>query len=61
MKPFSEADITVTLTGSEWVTLLARMLRRELSKKGEATYHEATTKLQKQLLTAQTTHKGADQ
>ena len=55
-RPFSETQITVTLKGKEWVTLLARMLRRELSKEGEATYHAASTKLQKQLLGAQTDH-----
>jgi hypothetical protein len=50
MKPFPKRDVTVTLTGEEWTTLLARMINRELSAKGAKVYRQATTKLQQQIL-----------
>ena len=47
--PFPKREVSVTLTGEQWVTLLARILRKDLSPKGERVYHAATTRLQKQL------------
>jgi hypothetical protein len=51
-KPFSERDVTVTLTGAQWVTVLGRILRLDLSPEGERTYHEATKRMEKQILAA---------
>jgi hypothetical protein len=49
MKPFPKRDVAITLTGEQWVTLLARILRKELSPKGERVYHTAATRLNQQL------------
>ena len=51
-KPFHKRRVTVTLTGEEWTTLLARILHRELSLKGEQVYRKAADKLNKQLMKA---------
>ena len=50
MKPFAKREVPVTLTGEQWVTLLARLLRKDLSPKGMRTYNKAATRLQEQLL-----------
>jgi hypothetical protein len=60
---FSKIDVSVTLTGEEWFTILARincllkgMTRLEsadtLSAKGAKVYNRAMGKLQEQLLAA---------
>jgi hypothetical protein len=58
--PFPETDVPVTLTGEEWTTVLARMIRADLSPKGRAVYHAATKKLQAQLLAASNANPSPD-
>lgn len=53
-KTFADRDVTVTLTGREWVVILARMVghtnpRYALSTEGAAVYHAAAVKLADQL------------
>jgi hypothetical protein len=51
-KPFPKRRVSVTLTGEEWVMLLARILGKEMSLKGAKVYRSAADKLNKQLLEA---------
>jgi hypothetical protein len=57
---FSKTDVTVTLTGEEWFALLARIAKRPLSPEGAAIYHDATIKLQQQILAASDRLKSLD-
>lgn len=50
--PFSDMDVPVTLTGSEWTALLGKLTSRGLSPKGVKLYNQAAVKLQTQLLAA---------
>lgn len=52
MKPFSQREVSVTLTGAEWTAILARLLLHELSAEGERVYLDAVAKMQVQLLDA---------
>lgn len=61
MATFSEADVSVTLTGEEWFAILARLdaairgqsrLSAALSAKGAAAYNRGMEKLQKRLVEA---------
>jgi hypothetical protein len=54
--PFPDAEIPITLTGSQWTAVLARIVRRSLSDKGQRLYREAATRLQTQLLAASDRH-----
>ena len=54
--PFPDMDVSVTLTGEEWTVLIARWIRKPLSEKGEAIYHNASKKLREQLLAASDTN-----
>jgi hypothetical protein len=49
MKPFSKREVSITLTGEQWVTLLARILQQPLSPKGAKVYNTAAFQLQRQL------------
>jgi hypothetical protein len=49
---FSKLDVTVTLTGEEWFTLLSRLVGRDLSPKGLKLYKGAIGKLQSHVLAA---------
>lgn len=54
---FPKRDVPVTLTGEEWVAVLARIVgqknpRYALNAKGAAIYNRAATKLQRQLMDA---------
>ena len=49
---FPDMDVSVTLTGEEWTTFLARFCGKSLSAKGEKIFHNASKKLQQQLLAA---------
>ena len=57
---FPKADVTVTLTGEEWTTILGALTWVDattrdaaLSPKGRAVYHRAGNKLGEQVLAAQ--------
>jgi hypothetical protein len=50
--PFPKREVSITLTGEEWVTVLARILGKEMSLKGAKVYRKAADKLNKQLLEA---------
>jgi hypothetical protein len=52
MKPFSQREVSITLTGAEWTAILARLLLHELSAEGERVYLDAVAKMQVQLLDA---------
>lgn len=61
MATFSEADVSVTLTGEEWFAILARLdaairgqskLNAALSAKGAVAYNRGMEKLQKRLVEA---------
>jgi hypothetical protein len=52
MKPFSQREVSVTLTGAEWTALLARLLRQPLSEEGERVCLVAASKMKRQLLDA---------
>jgi hypothetical protein len=46
---FEKAPVTVTLTGEEWFAIMAQLLRRDLSKKGERIAIEARGKIAGQI------------
>lgn len=50
MANFSEAEVTVTLLGKEWTTILAKLTNKMLSPQGQAVYKGAQAKLSAQLL-----------
>ena len=50
--PFPEMDVSVTMTGEEWVVLMARIVGKPLSKKGGKIYTIACIKLTDQLTAA---------
>jgi hypothetical protein len=52
MKPFSQREVSVTLTGAEWTALMARLLRQPLSDEGERVRRDAARKIKRQLLDA---------
>ena len=47
--PFSKQQVSVTMSGEEWVALIARVLNKPLSKRGEKVYQEAQLRLTHQL------------
>ena len=49
---FPDMDVSVTMTGEEWVVLLCRIVGQPLSEKGGEIYCNAADKLQKQLTAA---------
>ena len=51
--PFPKRDVSITMTGEEWVALLALALRQELSTHGKDVALKATRKFGKQLLERQ--------
>jgi hypothetical protein len=52
MTDFFALDISVTLNGSEWTTILGRILGKELSPEGNRVYRQAADTLAKQLRAA---------
>lgn len=56
---FPAMDVTITLTGTEWTAVLARLVRRELSPEGAKIYNAAAGKMQEQLLAASRASKEA--
>jgi hypothetical protein len=52
MKPFSQREVSITLTGAEWTALMARLLRQPLSDEGERVRRDAARKIKRQLLDA---------
>ena len=51
--PFSKRDVEITLTGAQWVTILARLIPVKLSPAGERLSKRAQRLLQEQLLEQQ--------
>lgn len=47
--PFPDMDVSVTLTGEEWMVFLCRTLQQPLSEKGREIYEVACEKLTEQL------------
>ena len=55
--PFPDAEVPVTLTGTEWTALLGRLVRpNDLSPMGRKAYNSAASKLKQQLLAASERH-----
>lgn len=54
MQKFPQAPVTVTLTGTEWTTIMARLAvgERSLSRTGRAIYRDAARKLADQVVAA---------
>ena len=50
---FPKSKVAITLTGEEWVALLALALRQELSQRGKDVALQATRKFGAQLLERQ--------
>lgn len=53
MKSFHDSDVTVTLTGREWIALLKRAVQQIATLEEAEIYNITADKLQKQLLAAQ--------
>jgi hypothetical protein len=49
---FRDMDVTVTMTGEEWFTLIAKMVGKPLSKKGYQVLKSAQSKLTDQVVAA---------
>lgn len=49
---FRKMNVTVTMTGEEWFSILAHLAKRGLSPKGEALRRSGLDKMQKQVVAA---------
>ncbi len=49
---FSEMDVTVTMRGEEWFTIMAQLARRDLSLKGKTLLKSGLKKMQEQVVAA---------
>jgi hypothetical protein len=50
--PFSKRQIAITMSGAEWVALIARVIDKPLSEAGVRVYEQAQKKMIKQLRAA---------
>lgn len=49
---FGLSEVSVVLTAEEWMTIIARLAQKPLSKAGEEIYKRASVRMQQQMLRA---------